>query len=82
MLTRASVAPRLERVLVAPVTTTVRQLRTELAVGEAEGVREGSVANLVNVQLVPVDRLLRRAGPVPVTRWPELCTAMAKVLAC
>ncbi|CAN5574458.1 type II toxin-antitoxin system toxin endoribonuclease MazF3 [soil metagenome] len=82
VLTRASVAPRLARVLVAPVTSTVRHLRTEVAVGPAEGMRDGSVANLDNVQLVPVDRLLRRAGTVPAARWPEFCTAMAKVLAC
>jgi mRNA interferase MazF len=82
VLTRARVAPRLTRVLVAPVTTTVRGIATEVAVGAAEGVAEGSVANLDNVQLVPVDRLLRQAGAVPADRWGEFCTAMQRVLAC
>lgn len=49
VLTRARVAPRLHRVLVAPVTTTVRGLATEVTVGAAEGVRDGSVASLDNV---------------------------------
>jgi len=82
VLTRARVAPRLTRVLVAPVTSTVRGIATEVAVGAAEGVAEGSVANLDNVQLLPVDRLLRQAGTVPVERWGEFCAGMHRVLAC
>jgi mRNA interferase MazF len=82
VLTRARVAPRLSRVLVAPITTTVRGLVTEVSVGSAEGVREGSVASLDNVQLLAVDRLLRRAGSVGRPRWGEICASMAKVMGC
>ncbi|MGH3810839.1 MAG: type II toxin-antitoxin system PemK/MazF family toxin [Pseudonocardiaceae bacterium] len=82
VLTRARVAPRLHRVLVAPVTTTVRGLATEVAVGAAEGVRDGSVASLDNVQLVPVTLLLRRAGRIPPDRWHEFCKAMTAAMAC
>lgn len=82
VLTRARVAPLLRRVLVAPVTTTVRGLGTEVPLGTDEGVRAGSVASLDNVQLVPVDALLREAGRVDDDRWPEFCTAMASVMAC
>jgi mRNA interferase MazF len=82
VLTRRRVAPQLPRVLVAPITTTVRGLATEVAVGLAEGVREGSAANLDNVQLVAVDRLLRQAGVVEADKWPEFCRAMAKVMSC
>ncbi|MGQ0773726.1 MAG: type II toxin-antitoxin system PemK/MazF family toxin [Pseudonocardiales bacterium] len=82
VLTRARVAPRLHRVLVAPVTSTVRGLATEVIVGEAEGVRDGSVASVDNVQLIPVTCLLRRAGRIPPERWHEFCRAMAAVMAC
>jgi len=82
VLTRQGVAPRLARVLVAPVTTIARGLATEVSLGSAEGVRDGSVASLDNVQLVPADCLLRRAGRVAPERWPEFCSAMAKVMAC
>lgn len=82
VLTRDRVAPRLHRVLVAPVTSTVRGIATEVALGVREGIREGSVANLDNVQLVPVDLLLRQAGRIERERWPEFCRAMAAVLAC
>lgn len=82
VLTRAWVAPRLRRVLAAPVTTTVRAIPTEVVLGADEGVHDGSVANLDNIQLVPVEHLLRQAGAVPAARWPEFCVAMSKVLAC
>lgn len=82
VLTRARVAPRLRRVLVAPVTTTVRGIATEVPLGPEAGVRDGSVANLDNVQLVPVDCLLRPAGRVAAEAWPRFCAAMAAVMAC
>lgn len=82
ILTRARVAPRLNRVLVAPVTTTIRGLATEVMLGRSEGVKSPSVASLDNVQLVPIGLLLRRAGRIPPERWPEFCTAMRKVMAC
>ena len=82
VLTRARVAPRLHRVLVAPVTTTVRGLATEVPMSAEEGVREGSVANLDNVQLVPVQLLVQQAGRVRPGRWPDFCAAMARVMAC
>lgn len=82
VLTRRRVASRLSRVVVAPVTTTVRNIPTEVAVGSAEGVRDGSVANVDNLQLVDVARLLRRAGRVSATRWPEFCRAVATMMSC
>ncbi len=82
VLTRDRLAPRLTRVLVAPITTTVRGLSTEVDLGADEGVTEGSVANLDNVQLIPVTSLLRRAGRVDDHRWLEFCAAMRAVMAC
>ncbi len=82
VLTRRRIASRLIRVVVAPVTTTVRGIPTEVPLGADEGVRDGSVANLDNLHLVEVDRLLRRAGRVPETRWPEFCRAAATMMAC
>jgi len=82
VLTRRSVAPLLMRVVVAPVTSTVRGLRSEVAVGAAEGLRDGSVANLDNVQLLAADRLLRLIGEVAPERWPVFCTAMAHAIGC
>lgn len=82
ILTRARVAPRLTRVLVAPVTTTVRGLTTEVPLGVQEGLADGSVANLDNAQQLGVDRLLRQAGTIPPDRWSEFCAAVGSVLNC
>ncbi len=82
VLTRGRVAPLLRHVLVAPVTSRVRGIATEVSLGPDEGLRDGSVANLDNVQLVPVDRLLQQTGDVAEERWPEFCAAMHRVMAC
>lgn len=82
VLTRARVASRLHRVLVAPITTTVRDIATEVPLDGREGVRDGSVANFDNVQLVLVSHLLRQAGSVDTSRWQEVCAAMSAVIDC
>ena len=48
--------------------------------GLSHGVTSG-VASLDNVQLVPVNDLLRRAGSVAPERWPDFCDAMGAVMA-
>ena len=82
VLTRRRVAARLTRLVIAPVTTTVRGLATEVPLGPTEGLGPDCVANLDNIQLVLSSSLLRRAGTVDPARWPEFCTAMAKVMGC
>ncbi len=82
VLTRSAVADRLHRVLVAPVTTTVRDIPGEVPLGPDNGVVEGSVVNLDNVQLVPVAWLLQRAGVIERDRWSEVCQAMGHTIAC
>lgn len=82
VLTRSRIAPHLSRVLVAPITSVVRNIPTEVSLGVHEGVAAGSVANLDNIRLIPVGRLLRKAGSISLERWPEFCAAMSKVMAC
>ena len=82
ILTRRRAAGRLTRILVAPITSTDRGIPTEVRIGEPEGVRDGSVINLDNAQLVHVDRVLRPIGEVSAERWPEVCRAMAIAIGC
>lgn len=82
ILTRGWVAPRLSRVLVAPITTRVRGIHCEVLFGQGEGVEDGSAANLDNVQLVDRRELLGLAGRIRPERWSEVCAAMAHVIAC
>ena len=60
----------------------VRDIPVEVALGPEDGVAGGSVANLDNVQLVPVAWLVQRAGAIAPARWPEVCGAMAHTIGC
>jgi mRNA interferase MazF len=80
VLTRDWIAPSLSRLLVAPVTSTVRHIPTEVLLGEREGVRFGSVANLDNAQLIESELLIERCGVIATERWPEFCEAMQRVM--
>lgn len=82
VLTRSRVADRLHSVVVAPITSTARGLATEVAVGSAEGVRDGSVANLDNTLLLHRSALGRTCGQVDASRWHEFCRAIHKMMGC
>lgn len=60
LLTREQVVPYLARVSVAPITTTVRGLSTEVAVGAINGLDQESVISLDNIATVDRSTL----GPV------------------
>jgi mRNA interferase MazF len=62
VLTREVVRPHLTRVTVAPITSTVRGLSTEVPVGPDNGLDQTSVISCDNIQTIPVDRLGRQLG--------------------
>lgn len=76
VMTRDPMGRLLNAVLVAPVTSTVRGVSTEVRVDAQDDIRRPAVANLDNLQLVARDRLVRRVGrarPSTVSSlWP-LC---------
>ena len=62
VLTRELVRPHLTTVTVAPVTTTVRGLSTEVAVGVANGLSGPSAVSCDNVTTIPTDALGEQIG--------------------
>lgn len=62
VLTRDIVRPHLSRVTVAPITTTVRGLSTEVPVGAANGLDHDSVVSCDNIVTVPAEALGRQLG--------------------
>lgn len=82
VLTRDPMGRLLNAVLAAPVTSTVRGVSTEVAVGPADGVRLPSVANLDNLQLVARTRLVRRVGRARPETMDALCGALAIAVNC
>jgi len=79
VLTRDPMGRLLDSVIVAPVTSTVRGISTEVPVGPDDGIRHDSVANLDNVQLLARDRLQRRVGQARPTTLVALCKALALI---
>ncbi len=62
LLTRQIVVPRLTSVTVAPITTRIRGLSTELPVGTVNGLDQDSVVSLDNVTTIAKADLLRQIG--------------------
>jgi mRNA interferase MazF len=62
ILTRELVRPYLATVTVAPITTTIRGLSTEVPVGEENGLAGASVVSCDNVTTVPADSLGTQIG--------------------
>jgi mRNA interferase MazF len=62
VLTRELVRPHLSRVTVAPITSTVRGLSTEVPVGPDNGLDHPSVVSCDNVVTVPKTALGRQIG--------------------
>jgi mRNA interferase MazF len=82
VLTRDPFGRLLHSVIIAPVTSTIRGLSTEVPLGRDDGIRHQSVANLDNVQLVARDRFLRRIGRVQPATMTALCAALSVAVDC
>jgi len=82
VLTRDSVIRFLHNVMVAPVTSTVHGISSEVVIGEAEGLKHISAVNLDNVQTVSKGRLQRRVGRLGHEKMSELCRALAIATGC
>ncbi|MGB9375325.1 MAG: type II toxin-antitoxin system PemK/MazF family toxin [Jiangellales bacterium] len=76
VLTRQTVRPHLSRVTVAPITTTVRGLSTEVPVGPGNGLDHDSVVSCDNIVTVPVDALGRQLGYLLTDQEPALSDAI------
>ncbi|MFT3851497.1 MAG: type II toxin-antitoxin system PemK/MazF family toxin [Ilumatobacteraceae bacterium] len=77
VLTRAHVVEHLTRVTVAPITSRVRGLRTEVVVGIDNGLDQESVVNCDNIVTVDRAALGTRIGSLLDHQEPELAAAIA-----
>jgi mRNA interferase MazF len=72
----------MQRVLVAPVSTRIRGVPSELSLGPPEGLPTESVASFDNLQPFPKSMLVRRVGALDAARLREICSAAAATLDC
>jgi len=82
VLTSDPLGRLLHSVIVAPVTSTVRGLSTEVPLGRDDGIRRPSVASLDNVQLLSRDRFRRRIGRAQPATMTALCAALSAAVDC
>lgn len=83
VLSRDAAIPRLRRALVAPCTTTIRGLASEVLLEpESDPVPRRSVANLDSVESVSVGVLVERLGRLGDDRMRELCAALEVAVGC
>jgi mRNA interferase MazF len=75
ILTRAEVRPYRAQITIAPITTTVRGLVSEVEVGPANGLGHKSVANVDMIQTIPAGAIGRLVGHL--TAAQELALARA-----
>jgi mRNA interferase MazF len=80
LLTRSAAYAYLNKVIVAEVTSTVRRIPQEVALGAREGLARESVANLDNVHVVPASLLGARIGQLAAGRAREVKRALGYAL--
>ena len=82
VLSRDAVLPALARPLVAPLTTRVRGVPTEVPLDEEDGLPQACVASLDNLQPLDASLLVERIGRLGPQRMRELCQALAIATEC
>lgn len=82
ILTRDPLGSYLNAVIVGPITSTIRGLATEVAVGAVDGVRVASVVNLDNLQLLDRVHLRRKVGRATHATLDAICGAVTIAIGC
>ncbi len=83
VLSRNAAIPRLRRALVAPCTTTIRHLPSEVVLEAGEDpIPKRSAVNLDSVESVALGVLVERLGRLSDERMRQVCTALAVAVAC
>ena len=83
VLSRDATIPRLRRALVAPCTTTIRALASEVALDPGEDpVPKRCAVNLDSVESVSVGVLVDRIGVLADAQMRAICAALAVAVDC
>lgn len=80
VLTRDEVLERLNEIIVAPLTRTIRGLKTEVLLTEKDGVPAACAVNFDHISLGQRDRFGSVLCTLPAQRWPEVRRAL--LIAC
>ena len=82
VLTRDSAITYLSAITVAPVTSTIRGVPSEVILNEEDGMKAPCAVNLHNAVTISQDRLGRRVAHLSSLRMGEICEALRFSLGC
>jgi len=82
VVTRPSAIKYLSRVTVAPITSTIREVPSEVVLGVDDGMKQACAVNLHNLVTVAQAGLGRRLAQLGPTRMSEVCEALTFALGC
>jgi mRNA interferase MazF len=82
VLTRDSAIAYLSTVTVAPITSAVRGVPSEVVLDEQDGMKASCAVNLHNAVTVSQDRLGKRVAHLSSARVSEICAALRFSLGC
>ncbi len=82
ILTRDSSITHLNTVTVAPITSTIRGVPSEVALGVEDGMKRTCAVNLHNAITVAQERLGKRVARLSPSRMVEICAALCFSLGC
>ncbi len=82
VLTRNSAIAYLSTVTVAPVTTTIRGVPSEVILNEEDGMKSPCAVNLHNAVTVSQQRMGKRVAQLSAARMSEVCAALRFSLGC
>ena len=80
ILTRDSAIPVLNAVTVAPITSTIRSIPTEVVLTEEDGLPETCAANFDNLQTVPKSNIGDRISHLTTKKMKEAALAVSFAL--
>jgi mRNA interferase MazF len=81
VVTRSEAVPVLTGIIVAPVTRTVRDIPTEIRLGEAEGLPAECAASFDNLQRIRRSALAEQIGDLG-SRRQQICAALRALADC
>ena len=82
VVTRDQAIPVLNRLVVAPVTRTRREIPTEVTILSGEGLKVDCVASFDNLQSIAKRQLTERAGALAPGRRRDICRALDALADC
>lgn len=81
VVSRSTAIPMLNRLVVAPITTTIRGIPQEITIPDSVGLHLACVASMDNLFAIPKQMLGDRVGVIPDARH-QICRALEALADC